>query len=337
MITVPVVGTRRGARRELPRLTARSLLGARPTLATVLAGAVTLFVVATGASSGPAFAAIVRTRTVVAVGAENQYADVIAQIGGIYVTASSIMSNPNTDPHAFELSPSAAEVVSTARLVVQNGLGYDGFMNKIEAASPSSTRKVVDVQTLLGLPDSTANPHLWYSPKTMPAVARAIAADLAGLLPAHAAYFEARLRSFDSSLQPWYRAIARVKTMFPDAPVATTEPVADYMLEAAGIDNRTPWTLQADIMNGVDPSPQGISLEQSLITRHEVKAFLYNRQVTDSITESLLALALRNHVPVVAVYETMPTPGYDYASWMLAEVDALEHALAHRQSTTKLG
>ena len=272
----------------------------------------------------------------VAVGAENEYANVIGQIGGRYVSASAIMSNPNTDPHTFEASPSVAQVVSAAQLVVQNGVGYDSFMNKIEAASPSSTRKVIDVQTLLGLPNSTANPHLWYSPTTMPAVAKAISSDLSALLPADAAYFAANLRKFDASLQPWLQAIAQLKAKYANTPVATTEPVADYMLQAAGIDNLTPLTLQADIMNGVDPSPQGVSLEQSLFSQHKVKAFVYNQQVTDSVTEGFLALARKNGIPVVGVYETMPTPGYDYQSWMLAEVHALENAFAHGQSTTKL-
>jgi zinc/manganese transport system substrate-binding protein len=286
--------------------------------------------------AGVSSAAVGAGRTVVAVGAENEYANVIAQIGGTFVSASAIMSNPNTDPHTFEASPSVAQVVSAAQLVVQNGVGYDSFMDKIEAASPSSTRKVVDVQALLGLPDSTPNPHLWYSPRTMPAVARAIAGALSALLPGDAGYFASNVRRFDASLRPWFLAIARLKARFANAPVATTEPVADYMLQAAGIDNLTPFTLQADIMNGVDPSPQGVSLEQSLITKHKVKAFVYNQQVTDSITESFLALAKKNGIPVVGVYETMPTPGYTYQSWMLTEVNALENALAHGRSTTKL-
>ena len=108
---------------------------------------------------------------IVAVGAENEYTDVIQQVGGKYVQASAIMSNPNTDPHTFEASASVAQLVSSAQLVVQNGVGYDRFMNTIENAAPSSSRKVVVVQNLLGLPDSTPNPHLWYKPGTMPAVA----------------------------------------------------------------------------------------------------------------------------------------------------------------------
>jgi len=289
------------------------------------------------ASAASAAGGTARSGTIVAVGAENEYANVIGQIGGKYVSVSAIMSNPNTDPHTFEASPKVAQVVSAAQLVIQNGVGYDSFMDKIEAASPSSSRKVIDVQKLLGLPDSTSNPHLWYSPKTMPAVAKAIASDLAALDPAHAAYFKANATSFDKSLQPWLNAIAAVKAKYPNAPVATTEPVADYMLQAAGTDNMTPWTLQADIMNGVDPSPQAVSLQESFFSKHQVKVFLYNQQVTDTVTQTFLAAAKKDGIPIVGVYETMPTPGYTYQSWMLAEVHALEKALADKQSTTTLG
>jgi zinc/manganese transport system substrate-binding protein len=289
------------------------------------------------ASPACASAGTAGSGAIAAVGAESEYADVIAQIGGKYVSATAVMSNPNTDPHTFEASPKVAQAVSAAQLVVQNGLGYDSFMDKIESASPSSKRKVIDVQKLLGLPDSTANPHLWYSPTTMPAVAKAIAADLSALDPSHAAYFNRNAGTFEKSLRPWLKAIATVKSKYPHAPVATTEPVADYMLEAAGTDDLTPWTLQADIMNGVDPSPQAVSLQENLLSDHRVKAFLYNEQVTDTVTQTFLADAKKAGVPVVGVYETMPTPGFTYQSWMLAEAQALQRALADKRSTTTLG
>jgi len=270
-----------------------------------------------------------------AVGAESEYANVVSQIGGRYVDVTAIMSNPNTDPHTFEASPSVAGAVSSARLVVQNGVGYDTFMNTIEAASPNSKREVIDVQNVLGLPLSTPNPHLWYSPRTMPIVAKKIAEDLSALDPAHASYFRERLATFDRSLTPWLRAIAHFKATYPGSPVATTEPVADYMLEAAGTRNQTPFAFQADIMNGVDPAPQDVTLQNSLFTQHKVKVFLYNEQVTDSLTQSFLGLAKSNGVPVVGVYETMPA-GFDYQSWMLAEVQALQKAVADKISTERL-
>jgi len=273
---------------------------------------------------------------IVAVGAENEYANVIAQVGGKYVQASAIMSNPNTDPHTFEASPSVAREVSAAHLVVQNGVGYDTFMNTIENAVPDSARKVIVVQNLLGLPTDAPNPHLWYKPGTMPALADAIAADLADLQPSHAAYFKANAAAFIRSLAAWDRAIAAFKARYPGTPVATTEPVADYMLQAIGADNLTPWAFQADIMNGTDPSAQDVAVERSLFTQHKVKVFLYNQQVTDTLTESFITLAQQNDVPVVGVYETMPVPGFDYQSWMLTEVQDLRKAVADHVSTEHL-
>jgi zinc/manganese transport system substrate-binding protein len=305
------------------------------------AAVVALLVLCVSASGcGGAGEAATAGGKILAVGAENEYANVIEQVGGRYVKVSAIESNPNTDPHTFEASPSVAETVAAARLVVQNGVGYDSYMEKIESASggvgSSSSRKVIDVQKLLGLSDATRNPHLWYKPQTMPAVARAVAADLSALQPAHAAYFKANAAAFERSLAPWYRALKQFATEYPGAPVATTEPVGDYMLEAAGTVNMTPFSLQADIMNGVDPAPQDVTLQDALFTSHRVKVFVYNQQVTDSLTQSFLQAAKRAGVPVVGVYETMPTPGYDYQSWMLAEVDALRRAVADGVSTEKL-
>jgi zinc/manganese transport system substrate-binding protein len=273
---------------------------------------------------------------IVAVGAENEYANVISQIGGRYVVASAIESNPNTDPHTFEASPSVARTVAVARLVVQNGVGYDTYMNNIEAASPSSSRTVIDVQKLLGLPDSTPNPHLWYAPRTMPAVAAALVKDLSAIDPSHASYFAANAKRFDATLEPWDRALAQFAAQYPGTPVATTEPVGDYMLQAAGTVNMTPFQFQADVMNGVDPAPQDVTLQNGLFSGRRVKVLLYNQQVTDSLTESFLAKAKQYGIPVVGVYETMPTPGYDYQSWMLAEVNALRRAVADHTSTERL-
>jgi zinc/manganese transport system substrate-binding protein len=270
---------------------------------------------------------------IIAVGAESQYADVIQQVGGKYVQVSAIMSNPSTDPHTFEASASVGRVVNAARLVVQNGLGYDTFMDTIENAVPDSSRRVIVVQKLLGLPDSTPNPHLWYKPSIMPRLASAIAADLAAIQPDHAADFKANAAAFTASLTTWTSAIAKFRQQYPGTPVATTEPVADYLLQALGADNRTPWAFQADVMNGTDPSAQDVAVTRSLFTEHKVTAFLYNQQVTDSLTESFIALARASHIPVVGVYETMPEPGYHFQSWMTAQVANLQKAVASNVSS----
>lgn len=272
---------------------------------------------------------------IVVVGAENEYADVAAQIGGKYVAASAIMSNPNTDPHTFEASTSVAKELSAAQLLVQNGLGYDDFMTKLAKASPNPDRKVVVAQDVLGLPDSTRNPHLWYDPKTMPAVAKRIAAELGAMQPSHRQYFADNLAAFDRSMTTWTDQLAAFKRDHGGTPVAVTEPVADYALEAAGVDVATPWSLQASIMNDTDPSPQDSARQDALFTGKEVKAFLYNQQVTDSITDRYRSLAHEHGIPVVGVYETMPT-GYHYQAWMEAELTALQKAVTSGTSTERL-
>lgn len=260
------------------------------------------------------------------VGIESQYANVLQQIGGRYVTATAIETDPNVDPHSFEISPRIARRIAAASLIVENGLGYDGWAARMIASAPGSGRQVIDVQHLLGLPSSTPNPHLWYAPKTMPAVAQAVADDLARIDLAHAAYFDANVKTFDASLQPWYAAIASFKVHNAGTQVAVTEPVSNYLLQAMGADIETPVSLQVAIMNGTDPSPQDVAAMDRSLRRRRVKVLVYNQQVTDPLTRSLLSLARNNGIPVVGVYETMPV-GDTYQSWMLGEVRALTKAV----------
>ena len=209
-------------------------------------------------------------------------------------------------------------------------------MNKIESASPNSARKVIVVQHVLGLPDSTPNPHLWYNPKTMPAVAKVMAADLSELDPSQAAYFQANLTAFDNSLKPWLSAIAAFRAKYAGTAVATTEPVADYLLSAMGMKNLTPWVFQADIMNGVDPAPRGHHLGERVLHEAPGQSLLLQPTGGRLVDASIRQTAQSAGVPVVGVYETMPTPGYDYQSWMLAEVDAIQAAITHHTSTEHL-
>jgi zinc/manganese transport system substrate-binding protein len=288
------------------------------------------------AASGSAGQTAPGTQVIEAIGAENQYGNVIAQVGGAYVRVTSLLSNPSTDPHTFEASAAVAREVGQAGLVVQDGLGYDSFMNSVEAAAPNAGRMVIDVQQLLKLPDSTPNPHLWYDPATMPKVADAIAADLSRIEPQHAAYFRGNAQEFTRSLSAWHAALSKFVHAYGNVKVASTEPVADYLLSAAGADNLTPWSFQAAVMNGTDPSPQDVAAEKALLSQRKVSVLVYNEQVTDPLTESLITLADANHIPVVGVYETMPEPGYDYQSWMLAETSALNHAVADHTSAEHL-
>ncbi|MFT8364146.1 MAG: zinc ABC transporter substrate-binding protein [Sporolactobacillus sp.] len=279
----------------------------------------------TGASSGK----------IIAVGAENEYADVISQIGGKYVDVTGIMSNPETDPHTYEASTKDASTISKATLIVQNGLGYDDFMNKLEKGSPTSKRTVITVAQSLGYPDDTKNPHLWYKPDTMTRVASLVEKQLSKQMPGKKNYFKQRLQTFNHSLNGWYRELDHFKKAYGKTGVAVTEPVSDYLLQAGGLTIKTPWSFQASVMNGTDPSPQDVKTQQDLFTHKRVKVFLYNRQAVDDATTALLKLAKSNKIPVVGVYETMPLH-YHYQQWMEAETKAIVRALKTGQSTESL-
>ena len=260
-----------------------------------------------------------------AVGLENQYANVLEQIGGPYVAVTAIQSNPNTDPHEFEATPRVAGLFHAADLVVENGLGYDSWATGLLAGTHA---KVISAQALLHLPDSTPNPHLWYRQDTMPTVAAAAAAFFEAKDPAHKAVYEANLQKFDASLAPWLREIAKVKAKYAGAPVAVTEPVADYLLEEAGLHIVTPFSFQASIMNGTDPAPQDVAIEEALLTDKKASVFAYNEQVTDPQTEALLALAKQHNVPILPVYELMPLTAKSYQDWMLDATKSLYNALS---------
>lgn len=260
-----------------------------------------------------------------AVGLENQYANVLAQIGSPYVAVTAIQSNPNTDPHEFEATPRVVESFRHADLVVENGLGYDSWATSLLAGTHA---KIISAQAVLHLPDNTPNPHLWYRTDTMPAVAAAAAAFFEAKDPAHKAEYAANLKAFDASLRPWKLEIARVKAKFSGAPVAVTEPVADYLLQEAGLDIKTPFSFQASIMNDTDPAPQDVALEQGLLRNKKVWVFAYNEQVTDAQTKALLAIAKQHDVPVLPVYELMPQTAKTYQGWMLDATKSLYNALS---------
>lgn len=268
------------------------------------------------------------------VASTNVYADIISQLGGGHVQVTGILSNPNTDPHTYESSTADAGAVARATLVVQNGIGYDDFMSKLEGASPNPKRVVIDVGKTLGYKNGD-NPHLWYKPDTMPRIAPLIVAALAKQDPADKMAFEANLKTFDNSLKPWFAQIAAIKKQYSGAPVAVTEPVFDYAAQAAGLKILTPYTFQAAIMGGTDPSPQDVQLQKNFFSKKQIKAFFYNQQAVAPITVQLLGLAHTNHVPVVGVYETRPLHK-TYQQWMMTEMSAVQLALSKGVSTEQI-
>jgi zinc/manganese transport system substrate-binding protein len=289
--------------------------------ALVLAVALILATACAPASTGTGGA------TIPVLGTENFYADLLSQIGGTHVTVSSILNDPSADPHEYESNAQTAKLVADAKLVIVNGIGYDDFMEKLLSAANKPDRVVISVQDVLKRSDDD-NAHIWYDPKTMPAVAEAAADALAKLDRANASYYSDRLAQYRASLKPIDEKIAALKATYGGAPVAFTEPVAEYQADAIGLKVLTPEGFMKAIEQGVDPAPADVAAERDLLTGKKVKALLYNNQVTSPLTKDIYDLAVKSGVPVVGVAETIPTAFKTYQEWMLAQLGDLERALA---------
>lgn len=276
------------------------------------------------ATCGTAFAQEARLNVVAA---ENFYGDVAKQVGGDYVEVTSILSNPDQDPHLFEASPKTARALQHAALVVYNGADYDPWMDKLLAASPNAKRTVIAAASLVGA-KSGDNPHLWYKPQTMPAVARAVSSALSAADPAHKPQYDANLARFIQSLAPMEARIGQLHKSYAGTPVTATEPVAGYLCDALGLVMRNA-RFQLSVMNETEPAPSDmVGFEQDLRGRR-VRVLIYNAQAVSKLTARMLALAQQAKVPTVSVTETQPV-GKTYQQWMSGQIDALARALGDR-------
>jgi zinc/manganese transport system substrate-binding protein len=261
-----------------------------------------------------------------AVAGENFYGDAISNVGGDLVSVSSILNDPNVDPHTYESSTQNAQQVADATLVVENGLGYDAFLDHLMSASPNGDRKVIDVQRLLGLADGS-NPHVWYDPATMLKVARAVADALEAIKPESKTAIEANLATYLASFAPLRAKIAAIKAGYSGTQVTYTEPVSGYLLAALDFKVLTPAGFARAIEDGTDPAPADVAAQQDLLTGHTVKLLIYNDQATTPVTESIKNLAAQSNVAVVGVSETMPAGAGGFVGWQLAQLGAIESAL----------
>jgi zinc/manganese transport system substrate-binding protein len=303
----------------------------RNTLPAVVA-AVAVMVAGCGSSestsSGPAASGQAASGPVNVVASTNVWGDIAKQIGAEHVNVTSILVDPNSDPHQFEADARTAAAVSKSQLVIENGLGYDDFMDKLLLASPNANRHVVNAAEVMKIAGADANPHIWYDIAKIPDVAMAISTELTKLDPTDAATFTANTRRFTDSLAPINVEIANIKATYPGAPVGYTERVPGYLVDAAGLKLATPASFAQSIEDGNDPSVADNSAMDAALTGRTIRVLLYNGQVTSPATDAVKQLAQRNRVPVVAVTETLPPTDQNFQSWQLRQVNALIDALS---------
>jgi zinc/manganese transport system substrate-binding protein len=259
------------------------------------------------------------------VAAENFYGEAARAVGGDRVSVTDVLMNPDVDPHDFEPSPSVARAVADAKIVVFNGADYDHWVEQLLSAAERPQRIAIEAAALLGVKDG-GNPHLWYDPKAIPAVAGAIATALARLDPDGAAGYEARRAAYVASLAAVTAKVAAIRDRFAGVPITATEPVFGPMADALGLKMLNN-EFQSAIMNETEPSASAIAGILDDVSNNRVRVLVYNTQVIDAMTEQLLAGAKLANVPVVGVTETLPA-GLAYGSWMLGQLDSLEKALS---------
>jgi zinc/manganese transport system substrate-binding protein len=272
------------------------------------------------ALSAPALADPVKV-----VAAENFYGDMASQIGGANVTVTSILSNPDDDPHLFEASPGTAKALSDAKVVIVNGVDYDPWMEKLISAHKAPGRKEIVVAALVGR-KAGDNPHLWYDPATMKAAAKALVADLAAVDPAHKADYEQGEVKFLDSLKPLDDKIATMHKSYAGQPVTASEPVFGYQAKLIGLNVRNEKYALA-IMNNAEPSPSQVAAFENDLKGKKVRAMLYNAQASEPAVGKLVQMAKDNGIPIVGVSETEP-PNSTYQDWMMGQLNALDKALS---------
>jgi zinc/manganese transport system substrate-binding protein len=254
------------------------------------------------------------------------YGDIARQIGGSYVTVTSILSDPNADPHLFEPGTANGLAVARARVVIENGLNYDSFMSRLERAAPSDKRRVLTIADVLGIHGGDANPHLWYDVPALPRIAAAIEQAFVAADGKHAAAYRRGLRAFVAGLAPLQHAVAAIRAAHAGTPVAYTEPVPGYLIEAAGLRNLAPSSFTRPIEEGTEPSASAVSAMIALVAKNRIRVLLYNKQAVSPITARVRATAEDAGIPVVGVTETLPAH-LTFQRWQREQVAELQKSL----------
>ncbi|MEA2634974.1 MAG: hypothetical protein QOH92_1741, partial [Chloroflexota bacterium] len=260
---------------------------------------------------------------------QNFWGSIAAQLGGAHVTVTSIVSNPNTDPHEYESSAADARAFATADYVILNGAGYDDWGQKLLLANPSSSRKVLTLADLLNK-KAGDNPHFWYNPAWVDKVADRITADYQALDSADSAYFSHQREAFRNALQPYHDALAHIRSSFSGVAVGSTESIFVYMAQALGLHLISPPEFMAAISEGTDPPAQTVAEFQNQVSNHLIKVLIYNTQTSTPITENLKQLAAKNGIPVVGISETIQPSNASFQDWQTRQLTSLQAALSRQ-------
>ncbi|HYM49924.1 MAG TPA: zinc ABC transporter substrate-binding protein [Candidatus Limnocylindrales bacterium] len=258
--------------------------------------------------------------------AENFWGSIAAQLGGSHVQVTSIVTNPNADPHEYESNTADARAFATADYVILNGAGYDDWATRLLAANPNPSRKVFTVADLLGKKPGD-NPHFWYNPSWVEQVADRITADYKAIDGADASAFDQQRAQVRSAFAPYHARIAAIKSKFPGVKVGATESIFVYLAQALSLDLISPPAFMQAVAEGNDPPAQTVAAFHDQVQTGAIKVLVYNVQTATAVTTNLRQLAVQQNIPVVGISETLQPPDATFQDWQLAQLLTLENAL----------
>ena len=260
------------------------------------------------------------------VAAENFWGDIAAQLGGDKVSVSSLVSDPNADPHDYQSTTATARAVATAQYIIVTGAGYDSWVSTLISANDNPPEKVLTVSALVGKKDGD-NPHFWYSPQYVEEVADRITEDLSSIDKADSAYFARQRAGFASELLPYHNLIASIRHKFAGTRIAATESVFAYMADALNLTVVSPSEFMKAVSEGNDPPADSVSQFQQQLETKQATVLVYNTQTATDVTHNLEQIAAVRGIPSVGITETIQPPGTRFQSWMTGQLSNLQHAL----------
>jgi zinc/manganese transport system substrate-binding protein len=261
------------------------------------------------------------------VAAESFWGSLAGQLAGSRADVSSIIVNPNTDPHSYEPNAQDARTIAVGQVVIVNGIGYDEWATRLLSASPQSGRVVIDVGKQLALREGD-NPHQWYSPAHVVAVIDAITAAYEKLDPADAAYFAAqRARLLGAGFARYDQLRSEIRSHFAGVPVGYSESIFQPLGEDLGLKLLTPYSFAKAIAEGTDVTAADKQAVDEQVSRRLIKVWVFNSQNVTPDVQRVTAIARRQRIPVATVTETLAPASDSFQQWQVAQLEALLAAL----------
>ena len=292
----------------------------------ILGGVVALAVIIFLIRTPPATTSAGNSPTITIIAGENFWGSLISQLGGEKVSVTSIVSDPNADPHEYESNASDAKLFATANYVILNGAGYDSWGDSLLSAGQNPNRKVLVVADLLGKKEGD-NPHFWYSPDYVNRVIAQMETDLVSIDPKDTDYFQAQYKTLQSSLTEYQNRIENIKRTFAGTKVASTESIFVYLADAAGLNLISPPQFIDAVAEGNDPPASSVVTFENQLKGHEPQVLVFNEQTVTPLTDNMKKIAAEENIPIIGITETIQPPDATFQEWMNAQLLQLQNAL----------